>query len=172
MVGDCAASRHLDAIGARADNAARVVDCSFAIFRPDTIVTGQGTVRTLGDGAEVWDAWCNYAQLVPHATEETPALEPTTLSSLSAVASDDEKLVLAQYAAANERLSSRLLDLKREGLLQCGLRAVLPFIAMLHLHRFGMQPEQHAALARAMTESWDPRRGLRGATAERPSGVE
>ena len=47
-----------------------------------------------------------------------------------------------------------------EGELTVGMRTLLPFVAMFHCNRFGLDGDRQAMLARAMVDAWDPKRAL------------
>lgn len=124
--------------------------------------------RTLGDGAEVWDVWCNLAQRLPplSANQQPPELDIFGLGELLAEASPAEAAILRRYARANERLAVGLLRVWSRGRLLCGLRGIFPFVALFHFHRYGLPGSAQAALAAAMVEAFSPKRGLCGVDVE------
>ncbi len=119
--------------------------------------------RTLSCNSEVWDAWCNLESLV-HSSREIPptAMEALPIDSIYRRALGPEARIIRDYIRANQEISAGLQELWREGKLRCGLRALLPFIAMFHFNRHGLDAAGQAVLAEAMTRAWNPKRGLRG----------
>ena len=71
--------------------------------------------------------------------------------------------MIHHYKRANEALGTGLIGTWERGRLECGLRAVLPFVVMFHFHRYGLNGQRQAALAESMRRAWNPRQGLRGA---------
>jgi thiopeptide-type bacteriocin biosynthesis protein len=125
-------------------------------------------LRVLGDRFEVWDVWRNLARLTnaPDAGEGE-SVQPGIfiLDSLLPAVRPQEAAILKRYERANQALSRGLRRLDQTGRLDAGLREILPFVAMFHLHRHGYGNERQAALAQAMSIAWNPRYGLRGAAA-------
>ncbi len=126
--------------------------------------------RTLGDQAEVWDAWCNVHQVVAGAqpadgegTDDTATRGPAPAEEMAGARSTGESAILERYRAADTELATGLRALAQRGELECGLRALLPFVAVFHFHRYGLDQRRQRALALTMVEAWDPRRGMRGA---------
>lgn len=122
-------------------------------------------VRTLGDGAEIWDAWSNLLELLG-AGEPAPAgpvVPVELLDGLLGRVSRDEVPIIRRYATANERLAAGLLRLWGRGRLRCGLRAILPVVALFHFNRHGVDGGRQAPLAGHMVAAWAPARQLVGA---------
>jgi thiopeptide-type bacteriocin biosynthesis protein len=123
--------------------------------------------RTLACRAEVWDTWCNLRSLLPAAQSgPAPVVDIVLAEDLLPQVSPAEAHVIEQYLGSNRALASGLLQVWNEGRLQCGLRGLLPFVAMYHFNRHGIDGVGQAALAHAMSQAWDPKRGMRGAEAE------
>jgi thiopeptide-type bacteriocin biosynthesis protein len=119
-------------------------------------------LRALGCPFEVWDVWCNLASLVPVPSgEESQAADVVSVESLFPHVGEEEAQVLRTYLQANEELSGGLMQVWEQGALQCGLRALFPFVALFHFNRHGIGAEQ-AALIGAMCRAWDAKRGMRG----------
>lgn len=129
-------------------------------------------LRTLSCPSEVWDVWCNIASLLQAAQGMHP---PTTgivlIDSLLPHASKEEAHILQDYMRSNQQLSTGLWQIWNNGKLQCGLRAIFPFIAMFHFNRHGLDASARAALAYAMRCAWNPKRRLRGVGVDPPSRV-
>jgi thiopeptide-type bacteriocin biosynthesis protein len=138
-------------------------------FAADTLsmaVLNDLFLRVLADRFEVWDTWCNLVTLTGAAATDVDAtlrLPIITLQSSMPSAATEQAGILRKYQRANEALSAGLRRLERAERLQTGLRSILPFVAMFHLHRHGYDQSRQAALARAMATAWNPRHGLRGA---------
>jgi len=117
------------------------------------------------DGSELWDAWQNLVKLtrVGGITEDHdthPAL--VLLQALLLTVAPEEAQILTRYARANATLSRGLLRLWERGRLNAGLRAILAFVALFHLNRYGYGPARGRALAATMAAAWDPRTTLLG----------
>jgi thiopeptide-type bacteriocin biosynthesis protein len=127
-------------------------------------------LRVLSDRFEVWDVWRNLATLThaPAVESETGQPRILVLASLLPVLRPQEADVLKRYERANEAMSRGLRRLDECGRLDVGLRGILPFVAMFHLHRHGYDKDRQAALAQAMSIAWNPRHGLYGAAAREP----
>lgn len=128
--------------------------------------------RALADASEVWDVWCNLARLIPIPPNlQSPEAGVFFIDALLSRVTKPEACILRRYARANRTLSSGLLRVWNHGRLQCGLRAIFPFIAMFHFHRYGFDATKQGLLAQAMTQAWSPRRRLHGTEVEpaRPS---
>lgn len=129
-------------------------------------------LRTLACPFEVWDVWCNLADLMPPNQVEPPGeMEPVLIHSLLAAAPQAEKQVLQDYCISNEQLSAGLRQVWNAGKLQCGLRAILPFVAMFHFNRHGLDGSRQAALSQAMSRAWNPKCDLRGVVEEPPISI-
>jgi thiopeptide-type bacteriocin biosynthesis protein len=123
--------------------------------------------RTLEGRAEVWDVWCNLAQqLPPPADQEPPGWAIFGLCELLPAVSPAEATIVRRYARANAALGAGLLRICSRGRLRCGLRAILPFVAQFHFHRYGLDGSTQAALAAAMVQAFSPKRGMRGVEVE------
>jgi thiopeptide-type bacteriocin biosynthesis protein len=117
------------------------------------------------DRSELWDAWRNLVKLthvrgVTQDHDTRPAL--ILLDSLLPTAAPGEAHILTQYAHANAALGGGLLRLWGQGRLNAGLRAILAFVGLFHLNRFGYGPARGGALASTMAAVWDPRADLLG----------
>ncbi|GAA4402863.1 hypothetical protein GCM10023168_13800 [Fodinibacter luteus] len=149
--------------------------------------------RTLDDRGEVWDTWCNVRQVVGDPVDEGQAsgAQPVAGNSADAAgrdpdpvpagvalgglveelddgASAGEQELLRRYRTANTRLATGLRGLAHHGELECGLRVLLPFVAVFHFHRFGLDRRRQAVQAQAMAQAWDPRLGMRGGPSTGP----
>lgn len=121
-------------------------------------------IRTLQCPSEVWDVWCNLERIISSEEEIVfSATEPYLLDSLLSHVSAEEKKILEEYLHANQELSAGLLRVWSSGKLLYGLRSILPFIAMFHFNRHGLDGEKQAVIASSMKEAWNPKRNLRGA---------
>lgn len=129
-----------------------------------TAVQNDLFLRVLPCPYEVWDAWCNLASLLPDSadsgTEDNTVL---LLDSLVGSVSEGEKGIVKGYISANQRLAEGLIRTWTSGALRFGLRAVLPFVTMFHFNRHGLNAASQTAIAKAMSNAWNPKRGLRGA---------
>jgi thiopeptide-type bacteriocin biosynthesis protein len=120
-------------------------------------------LRTLGDPGEVWDVWCNLAELRPAPVGAVPRIEISFIGDPRPLATAAERRVLARYARANEALARGLRRLWNRGALSCGLRAILAFVATFHFNRHGLDASQQSRIIAGMMQAWSPRRRLRGA---------
>jgi len=128
--------------------------------------------RTLGEPAEIWDVWSNLLQMlhVPEVAGVGPAPPIDILDGLIGAAYSTEAAILRRYAVANRRLATGLLRVWGKGRLRCGLRVVLPLVALFHFNRHGIDGGRQAPLVRSMVAAWDPTRQLVGAeTAHAPA---
>ena len=124
--------------------------------------------RTLNDGGEVWDTWCNLLVLLrDEGAVPISAAPPPMLDALVATASEAEGAILDGYRHANMRLAAGLIGTWEQGRLRCGLRAILPYAAMFTLNRHGFDQAAATTIARAMAAAWNPKAGLRGALPDR-----
>lgn len=123
-------------------------------------------LRTLSCPEEVWDAWCNLASVMPSDhSDDAPMADIVLLESLLPSASPAEVQILQEFVSSNQQLANGLWQVWNGGRLQCGLRSILPFVAMFHFNRHGLNAATQAALAHAMSRAWNPKRTLRGASA-------
>jgi thiopeptide-type bacteriocin biosynthesis protein len=137
-----------------------------------TAVLNDLFLRMLGDRFEVWDVWRNLTILTNGADRETSESRSAGipfLGSLIPLVQPEERRILKRYEQANRRLSDGLRGLNESGRLTAGLRGILPFIAMFHLHRHGYGKDRQAALAQAMASAWNPRHSLHGAAPSMPA---
>jgi len=119
--------------------------------------------RTLEDRSEVWDVWANLFTVL--GAPEAPAAGATELvfpGGLRATAGAGDGRVLRRYEVANRRLAGGLRRVWSRGRLGCGLRALLPFVALVHFNRHGVVGERQAPLVRGMMAAWSPKRRLVG----------
>jgi len=70
--------------------------------------------------------------------------------------------VLQIYKEANSTLAAGLLSAWTQGKLTVGIRAILPYVALHHLNRFGSTLSESIAIARTMADKWNPHTRLRG----------
>jgi thiopeptide-type bacteriocin biosynthesis protein len=121
-----------------------------------------------GAEEEAWDVWCNLAALhgPPGLPPAAPAVPSLTIASLLPLVSAGEGRLLRGYAHANRRLAAGLRRLWLGGHLRCGLRALLPFVALFHWNRFALDHADTVRICAAMCAALDPKRGLRGASPE------
>lgn len=124
-----------------------------------SVVANELFALALGDRAEIWDAWSNVLALVAPAAEAADPFHRMMPipSELRALATPAESRVLGRYCAANEALANGLRDVWSRGRLECGLRGMLPFVVIFHLHRYGLDAARQARVAEAMQRVWDPR---------------
>jgi thiopeptide-type bacteriocin biosynthesis protein len=126
-------------------------------------------LRTLSCSAEVWDAWCNLAKSIPSSQTDTPPrTEIVLIESIVPSACAEEERILRNYLEANQQLATGLQHTWTEGKLLCGMRALLPFIAMFHFNRHGLDSVRQVAIASAMKQAWNPKQGLRGTEVSPP----
>lgn len=120
--------------------------------------------RELLDPAEVWDAWVSYQRLLP-APELASAPPPLVgLDELETLATPSQRDVMRTYRRAAHQLADGLRDLARRGRLGCGLRTILPFIALFTFHRWGVRGDFQARIAAVLVSRHDPRPWLREET--------
>lgn len=120
--------------------------------------------RTLGDPGEVWDTWCNVLLLLQGEVESGASqFDPPSIDSLAERASEAELGILRLYRECNATLAAALLRTWSRGRLQCGMRSILPYVALFTLNRHGFDQAKGAALACSMATAWNPKVYLRGA---------
>jgi thiopeptide-type bacteriocin biosynthesis protein len=108
------------------------------------------------DPSEAWDAWLAYQQLLPASdSADWPRLEGIDI--LWRTATPTQREVIQSYRRAARELSAGLVDISRSGQLRCGLRTVLPFVALFTFHRWGIRGDAQARLAAALVSRHDPR---------------
>lgn len=124
--------------------------------------------RVLPDGGEVWDTWCNLAVLVRGSAEvdDRSSIRPE-LEKIKTTASTEEAELIFRYQQASATLADGLSRAWQTGRMQCGVRSILPYVALFTLNRHGFDQAKSAAIARAMAAAWNPKQYLRGAQAER-----
>lgn len=119
--------------------------------------------RALGDSGEVWDTWCNLLALLGSGEDSPgPAAPPPFAETLAGAAGAAEATLLRGYRQGNARLAAGLLDARARGRMSCGLRTILPHVAMFTLNRHGFDQTAATALARGMAAAWNPKARLRG----------
>jgi thiopeptide-type bacteriocin biosynthesis protein len=119
--------------------------------------------RVLADGAEVWDSWCNLAVLVQAeiAIADGEAAPPP-LETIRKNASAAEAQLVACYEQANTALAEGLSRAWQSGRMECGVRSILPYVALFTLNRHGFDQARMAAIAGAMAAARNPKQRLRG----------
>ena len=126
--------------------------------------------RTLGDGGEVWDTWCNVLDLLHgEAAIGMPRSDPITLDALTVDACEAELGILVRCRDANARLAAALLRAWERGRMTSGMRSILPYIALFTLNRHGFDQANAAAIARSMAAAWDPKARMRGSLQDPPT---
>jgi thiopeptide-type bacteriocin biosynthesis protein len=130
--------------------------------------------RTLSDPSEIWDAWSNLLQMlhVPQVAVAGSVPPIDVLDGLIGRAYSAEAAILRRYAVANRRLAIGLLRAWGQGRLRCGLRVILPLVALFHFNRHGMDSGRRAPLVRSMVAAWDPTRKLVGAEVGHPPAAQ
>lgn len=111
---------------------------------------------------EVWDAWKNLQALLPPTAVEPPRPEIITVEDLQIQTSAAESRWLWRCQQGNRPLVGALARAAGRGELECGVRAILPFVALFHYSRFGLSMRARA-LADAMAHAWNPKHSLVGA---------
>ena len=115
-------------------------------------------VLELTDRTDAIEQLCGCSDEVPQF--EGACVETLSVEQLGGWASVSERAVLRRYRSANRRLATALQQIWSEGELTVGMRTLLPFVAMFHCNRFGLDGDRQAMLARAMVDAWDPKRAL------------
>lgn len=106
---------------------------------------------------EMWDLWCQVAALHRAPVRTDASLVPRlTVEQLLARASGEERAILADQAAANQRLADGLRSLHRAGELLYRYRSILPHVALHHWNRLDFAPDERRTLHDAMTTAWAP----------------
>jgi thiopeptide-type bacteriocin biosynthesis protein len=124
--------------------------------------------RVLDDGGEVWDTWCNLAVLLQSeaAADDVSAIPPS-LEAIRGAASAAEADLVTVYQHANAALADGLSRAWQSGRMQCGIRSILPYVALFTLNRHGFDQARAAAIAGAMAALRNPKQHLQGARPER-----
>ncbi|TYO68390.1 hypothetical protein FXV83_00730 [Bradyrhizobium hipponense] len=120
--------------------------------------------RVLVDGGEVWDTWCNLAMLVQ--TEGSiggHATVPSVIETLRKNASAAEAELVARYQQANAALAEGLSRAWHSEQMECGVRSILPYVALFTFNRHGFDQAGMAAIASAMAAARNLKQHLRGA---------
>jgi thiopeptide-type bacteriocin biosynthesis protein len=123
--------------------------------------------RVLTDGSEVWDTWCNLATLVQSRNESTEVAAPPPLATIHSIASAAEADLVVRYQQANVELANRLLGALQSGRMECGMRSILPYVALFTLNRHGFDRAGMATIASTMAAVRNPKQHLRGAQPDR-----
>jgi thiopeptide-type bacteriocin biosynthesis protein len=125
--------------------------------------------RALTDGGEVWDTWCNLATLLQsEAPTGDPAAILRSLETIRGHASAAEADLVARYQQANASLADGLSRAWQAGRMECGVRSILPYVALFTMNRHGFDQARMAAIASAMAAVWNPKRHLRGVQPDQP----
>jgi thiopeptide-type bacteriocin biosynthesis protein len=120
--------------------------------------------RVLVDGGEVWDTWCNLAMLVQaDGSIGGDAAVPSGLETIRKSASAAEAEIVAQYQQANAALAEGLSRAWQSEQMECGVRSILPYVALFTFNRHGFDQAGMAAIASAMAAARNPKQHLRGA---------
>ncbi|MEA2808821.1 MAG: hypothetical protein QOJ17_2962 [Rhodospirillaceae bacterium] len=124
--------------------------------------------RVLADDGEVWDTWCNLAVLLQSdaASGDLAAILPS-LETIRRTASAKEADLVVRYQQANVALADGLSRTWQSGRMECGVRSILPYVALFTLNRHGFDRAKMAAIARAMAAVRDPKQHLRGEQPDR-----
>ncbi|MEA2809472.1 MAG: hypothetical protein QOJ17_3613, partial [Rhodospirillaceae bacterium] len=124
--------------------------------------------RVLADDGEVWDTWCNLAVLLQSeaATGEGGAILPS-LETIRRTASAAEADLVARYQRANAELADGLSRAWQSGRMKCGVRSMLPYVALFTLNRHGFDQVRMAAIAGAMAAVRNPKQHLKEAQPDR-----
>jgi thiopeptide-type bacteriocin biosynthesis protein len=123
--------------------------------------------QVLDDGGEVWDTWCNLAVLLQSEPAGDASGIPPSLEIIRGAATAAEADLVAMYQHANAALTDGLSRAWRSGRMQCGVRSILPYVALFTLNRHGFDQARAAAIAGAMAALRNPKQHLRGARPER-----
>jgi thiopeptide-type bacteriocin biosynthesis protein len=126
--------------------------------------------RVLGDDGEVWDTWCNLAVLLQREamTSDVPAILPS-VETIRKTASAAEAQFIDLYQRAGDTLADAFSHAWQSGRMECGARAILPYVALFTLNRHGFDQAKAAAIAGAMAAARNPKQYLRGARPDRKS---
>ncbi|PJG51262.1 hypothetical protein CVM73_32110 [Bradyrhizobium forestalis] len=119
--------------------------------------------RAMEDPCEVWDAWCNFGVLVRASLPGSMTTCPPRICDLQAAALPHEADLAARYQQANAALADGLSRARENGRMSCGIRSIMPFIALFTLNRHGYDQPRLTALAGVMAAAWNPKQQLTGA---------
>lgn len=120
--------------------------------------------HVLADAGEVWDTWCNLATVLhSEAAGGDGAVIVPTLETIRGAASPAEADLVGRYQEANAALAEGLARAWQSGRMKCGVRSILPFVALFTLNRHGFDQAKAAAIADAMVIARNPKQHLRGA---------
>jgi thiopeptide-type bacteriocin biosynthesis protein len=147
---------------------------TFSIDYPDLMAAILNDLfwRTLGDGDEVWDTWCNLVSLLQSEAEvHAQAGDPIMLDVLATRVSGTGLAILDGYRQANGALAEGLLHEWSRGRMRSGMRAILSDFALFTLNRHGFDQASAAAVACAMAAAWNPHQHLRGSHPQPPQDV-
>lgn len=120
--------------------------------------------HVLADAGEVWDTWCNLATVLRSEADggEVVATLPS-LETIRGASSPAEADLIGRYQEANVALADGLARAWHSGRMKCGVRSILPFVALFTLNRHGFDQTKAAAIADAMVVARNPKQHLRGA---------
>jgi len=124
--------------------------------------------RVLTDAGEVWDTWCNLATVLQaEARTDDGAAPPPSLDTIRGSASPDEADIVGRYQQANSALADGFSRAWQLGRMECGVRSILPYVALFTLNRHGFDQARAAAIAGTMAVARNPKQHLRGAQPDR-----
>lgn len=135
--------------------------CNQARLTPETltcVVTDHLLRLALGDRSEIWDVWCTVLSMAGErpATDGKSVL-PTPSKLITTISAAEED-VLRRYREHNTLLARGLTVTYNRGELQCGLRALLTWVAIFHFNRYGLDASRLVDAATAMAREWNPHR--------------
>lgn len=119
-------------------------------------------VGLVGAGGEIWDAWCNLAEMHGHPWRERAAepLPLPTFAQLQELATMAVAPSVAALGSGVHALARHLTRLLHSGALGVGLRGLLATVALFHWNRHGLpKGARHQLLAGALAAT-DPYRRL------------
>lgn len=118
--------------------------------------------RVLADDGEVWDTWCNLAILLKceAAPHDAAAVQPS-LEAIRSTASAASAELIVHYQHANAALADGLSRAWQAGRMECGVRSILPYVALFTLNRHGFDQPRMAAMTGAMAALRNPKQHLR-----------
>jgi thiopeptide-type bacteriocin biosynthesis protein len=129
--------------------------------------------RVLADDGEVWDSWCNLAVLLNCGTTPLEAAAiPPSLETIRGTASPPEADFIGRYQQANAALADGFSDAWQAGRMECGLRSILPYVALFTLNRHGFDQRGMAAIVSKMAAVKNPKQHLKAEPDWRRAGAE
>lgn len=135
----------------------QLISAGISELEYSAILINEIFTRTINDTTEIWDTWCNFADLLPNNN----ALPIYNTQTIWLRDSNLDTKHIEDVSKSLDNLSSSLLHIWKQGKLTRGLRSILPFIAIFHLNRYGISDSKFTETAIHMCNLWNPNKNHR-----------